>query len=86
VPRKHGGGLMGLSPKIIQRQYLMSTAFPTDQSHHPGNGSGLPSRAIARPSSVEEGNKNIRSPHSAFAGMTTKKLPPASGDNPHEKS
>jgi len=67
VPRKHGGGLMGLSPKIIQRQYgPYVDGFPNGQSHHPGNGSGLPSRAIARPSSVEEGNKNIRSPHSRF--------------------
>jgi len=64
---------MDLPPKIIQ-----SLLSGTDL-HGPRNGP-----VIARPSSTEEGIKNVE--FSTFAGMTTKKLPPASGDNPHEKS
>ena len=35
--------------------------FHKGRSHHPGAGVGPPSRAIARPSSAEEGNQNVHS-------------------------
>ena len=36
--------------------------FRNHQPHHPGAGVGPPSRAIACPSSAEEGNENIQCP------------------------
>ncbi len=68
--QRHGGGLRD-APKPFVRRFVSSIhsldskrstrGLCSGRSHHPGAGVGPPSRAGARPSSAEEGSKNVQS-------------------------
>ena len=75
VAQRHGGGVREAPQNCHSSVSYRATAFAArnvrlkvfrkGRSHHPGAGVGPPSRAIARPSSAEEGNQNVQSPGSA---------------------